>query len=87
MLGNLRTFTALGEKEKMLELENELVKRGYRNEDNCEKNKNTDSKTWHIYDLPKTVVFSVLDQNTIDLLKTYGNHFNFRVGIAAEKII
>ena len=33
-LGNLRTFTALGDKEKMEELENKIKALGYRNEDN-----------------------------------------------------
>lgn len=87
LLGNLRTFTRLGNAEKMQELENSLKKIGYENEDNCKKNRDTERLTWHIYDIPRTVNFSVLDQATISLLKSYSNDFDGVVGISAEKII
>lgn len=87
LLGNLRTFTRLGNAEKMQELENRLKEIGYENEDNCEKNRDTERLTFHIYDIPRTISFSVLDQKTIGIIKEYGNHFDGIVGVVAEKII
>lgn len=87
LLGNLRTFTALGDKEKMQDLENRLLKLGYSNEDNCEKNKDTERLTWHIYDIPRQINFSVLTNEVISILKENSNHFNGTVAVSAEKII
>lgn len=87
LLGNLKTFTRLGNAEKMQELEDRLKVKGYENEDNCEANRDTSRLTYHIYDIPRTVSFSVLDQETIKILKEYSNHFDGVVGVSAEKVI
>lgn len=87
LLGNLKTFTRLGDVQKMQELEDRLKQKGYENEDNCEANKDTKRLTFHIYDIPRTISFSVLDQDTIKIIKEYTNHFNGVVGVSAEKVI
>ena len=84
-LGNLRTFTALGEKEKMEELESKLKALGYQNEDNCEKNQNTNNLTWHIYDIPRVIEFSVLSKELATLLQSYTEYFTGRVAVTANK--
>lgn len=87
LLGNLETFTKIGDKEKMQELEDKLKALGYRNESNCEKNNNTENLTWHIYDMPRTVVFSVISDDVITLLKSYNEYFTGQVAISANKQI
>ena len=84
-LGNLRTFTTLGDKEKMQELEDKLIGLGYRNEDVCEKLEDTTQSVWHIFDMPRVIEFSVLTNEVVDLLKSYGEHFNGRVAVIANK--
>lgn len=86
-LGNLRTFTALGDKEKMAELQEKLEAMGYRNEDNCEENTNTDNMTWHIYDMPKFIEFSVLTGKATEILKEYSDFFSGRVAVGANKVV
>jgi hypothetical protein len=86
-LGNLRTFTRLGDEKEMLELENKLKNLGYLNEDDCQENTNTERKTWHIYDMPRNINFSVLTSEVISLLKQYSNSFNGLVSVSAEKIL
>ena len=83
--GNLRTFTALGDKEKMEELENKIKALGYRNEDNCKKNDNTDNLTWHIYDMPRVIAFSVLTKELVTLLQSYTEYFTGSVAVTANK--
>lgn len=86
LLGNLRTFESLGEKEKMNELENRLKELGYSNEDNCELNKDTSRLTWHIYDIPRIINFSVLDSKIIEILKSYSENFTGKVGVTSDLI-
>ena len=86
MLGNLRTFEGLGDKGKIIELEAKLTVLGYRNEDNCEKASDKTQKFWHIYDMPRNIVFSTLTQDVIELLKSYSSNFNGQVGIMCEDI-
>ena len=83
-LGNLRTFTALGDKGKMQELENKLVEMGYQNEDNCERNEDKEKLTWHIYDMPRNITFSFLTPEALELLKSYSKHFHGRVGVSGN---
>ena len=84
-LGNLRTFTELGDKEKMTELETKLTELGYSNEDNCEKSTDTSRKVWHIYDIPKQIHFSILTDEVVTLLKEYSGDFDGRVAVSASK--
>lgn len=81
MLGNLQTFEKLGDKDKMIELESKLKELGYSNEDNIKKNEDKGRKTWHIFDMPRIIQFSVLDDATIELLKSYSKNFNGSVGV------
>ena len=84
-LGNLRTFTALGDKEKMEELENKIKTLGYQNEDNCERNRNTTNLTWHIYDMPRVIEFSVLTKELRTVLLNYTEYFTGCVAVTANK--
>lgn len=86
LLGNLRTFEKLGEKEKMAELEQKLKDMGYSNEDNCEANTDTSRLTWHIYDLPRSINFSVLTGELTNVLKSYSSYFNGQVSVTADLI-
>ena len=86
MLGNLN-FVDIGNKEKMEELENKLKELGYSHEHNCEKNTDTGRLTYHIYDIPTQINFSVLSNEIIEILKTYSSEFNRRVGVSAEKML
>lgn len=84
-LGNLRTFTKLGDKEKLQEMEDKLTSLGYSNCDNCEENKNTENLTWHIYETPRLIEFSVLDQEVTKVLHEYSSYFEGMVSVAAYK--
>lgn len=86
MLGNL-DFENIGDKEKMNELENSLKELGYSKENNCEENKNTERLTYHIYDIPTQIHFSVLSDEVVAVLKKYSGDFTKRVGVSAEKMI
>jgi len=86
LLGNLRTFERLGDKEKMLELETKIKEFGYSYEDNCEANNDTARLTYHIYDIPRQINFSVLDGKLTELLKSYSNYFEGSVGVTANLI-
>lgn len=85
MIGNLRTFTALGDSVKLKELEEKVQALGYRNEDNIKANSDTSKKTYHIYDIPRVIEFSVLTEEVTVLLKEYSDSFSGRVGITAHK--
>lgn len=87
LLGNLVSFEKLGDKEKMSELESKLKDLGYKNEDNCEANRDSGKLTWHIYDIPRTINFSVLTDEVTALLKSYSSSFSGRVAVTADKII
>lgn len=84
-LGNM-SFEQIGNKEKMIELETKLREIGYEKEENCERNRDTTRLTYHIYDMPRTINFSVLDNKTITLLKEYSSEFSSRTGVSAELI-
>ncbi len=84
-MGNLKTFTKLGEEKKMKELEEKLRKLGYENEDNCEENANTEKKTWHIYDTPRTINFSFLTKEAKELLLNYSDYFNGKIAVTTNK--
>ena len=86
MLGNL-SFVDVGDKEKMEKLVEKLKELGYEHEPNCEKNTDTTRKTWHIYDIPRQITFSVLDDKTIELLKQYSSYFTERIGVSAVKTL
>lgn len=85
-LGNLG-FDALGDKDKMKELENRLIALGYSHEPVCDKNEDTERLTWHIYDIPRQINFSVLSEEVISVLKEYNSHFVGRVAVSATKTI
>jgi hypothetical protein len=86
MLGN-QSFTDLGNKEKMEELESKLKELGYCKEANCNANTNTDKLTYHIYEIPTQIDFSVLSSNVITLLKEYSGEFKTRVAVSATKVL
>lgn len=84
-LGNL-SLEQVGLKDKMLELESKLIDFGYKREENCERNEDITKLTYHIYDIPRNMHFSVLDNKTISLLKDYSPYFTCRIGVSAKLI-
>lgn len=68
----------------MLELEGKLHAMGYTHEPNCEKNKDTTRLTYHIFDIPKTINFSVLTDEVIAVLSKYSTNFSCRIGVSAD---
>ena len=85
MLGNLKLEEIMNNEEKANELKLELEKLGYKNESNCQANDNTDRLTYHIYDLPRVMAFSVISNQVGDLLKSYSEYFKGSVQVSANK--
>lgn len=81
------SFSDLGDKEKMEELEARIAELGYSREHNCTENSNTERLTWHIYDIPRQIHFSVLSDEVIAILQEYNPYFDGRVGVSTEKRI
>lgn len=76
----------IGEREKMLELEKALSEMGYTRENNCEANKDIERLTYHIFDIPRIINFSVLTPSVIKVLKEYSQYFEGRTGVSAELV-
>lgn len=86
MLGNMSFKEIMNDESRAKELEDKLELLGYKREANCKENDNTDRKTFHIYDIPRRIVFSVITNDVIEILKSYSDCFIGRVGIYANDL-